>query len=501
MIIDPAVFAPDLPALVGTTDRVFNVVPRTQKSYGPMRSLLPHSEPIASRVQGAASAQDKFGAGSVFAGDAAKLYRLAGGTAFVDVSRPAGYTVGEAENVRFAQYGERVISTNFTDPMQSFLMGSSAVFSDLVTSGVTSLRARYLGIVKEWVVYLNTNDATDGLRPQRVWWGAIDDPTTVPTPGSSEAREKQSDFQDVLVASGAGRGVVGGLAQADAILIFERSVSRMDYVGPPAIFSIKTIDGARGTSAPNSVIRRSGACYYLAEDGFVRCDGAVATPIGIEKVNSFFFGDVNLDALHLVSGASDPVLPLLFWAYPRAGVNYCNRVLVYNEVLDRWTVTDVDSVICRMLLQTVTLGLTLDAMPGFLDDYAQTWDDRQFADGRQILGAFGVDNRLGFFSGPNLAATIETGDASLVDGWVSRVTGTRPLVDSGEPSVRLGVRYDARSPLSFLTPTTPDTAGFCPAYAQGRYHRARVELPAGSNWTHFRGLEVPKEYVQRISRR
>lgn len=501
MIIEPAVFAPDMPQLAGVSDRIYNVVARTKHSYGPMRSLAPYSDALAARVQGAAMAQDKFGAGNVFAGDASKLYRLTSGSTFLDVSKVGGYSVGAKELVRFAQYGERVIATNGTDAPQSFVMGSSSAFADMITTGVTTLRARYVDVVKEWVVYLNTQDATDGVRPQRVWWGAIDDPTEVPTPGSSTAREKQSDFQDVLVAQGHGRGIVGNLAQADAALIFERSVSRMDYVGPPAIFTIRTVDGARGTAAPASIVRQGGICYYLSEDGFVRFDGAAATSIGTNRVNRFFFGDVNLDALHLVSGAVDPVLPIVYWAYPRAGVSYCNRVLAYNYELDRWTVTDIDSVQVHLLLQTLTLGLALDSMPGLLDDYTQALDDRQFAGGRLILGAFGIDNRLAYFSGPNLAASIDTEDAGLVDGWVSCVTGSRPLIDGGSPGVSMGVRYSPSAPYTFLTPTVPDAQGFCPAYATGRYHKARIDIPAGSGWNHFRGLNIPDAMVRRLSQR
>lgn len=502
MIIKPAVFAPDQPPLTpGVTNVALNVYPRTANSYGPLRSLQAvGASALAARCQGAVSVQDKLSTANIFAGDATKLYRYVA-SAFADVSKVGGYTTTSREHWNFELYGERVIATNYADAIQSFVMGSSSVFADLITTGVTSLKARYVAAIKEWIFYQNTNDATDGIRPQRVWWGAVDDPTTVPTPGTATAREKQSDFQDVLGQHGAGRGIVGGLANADGLAFFERAVYRIDYVGPPVIFTVLPINGARGTPAPKSIVKVGSVVMYLSENGFSKCDGAQATPLGSGVVDEFFFGDVNLDALHLVSGAVDPVRPLAYWAYPRSGVSYCNRMLVFNWELGRWAVTDIDSVQAQLLVQGITLGVSLDNMTGLIDSYSQPVDDRQFVGGRLILAAFDTSNRLAYFSGPTLRAVVETEDAQLVDGYVSHVTGCYPITDGGAPVVQLGTKNNVRDPYVFGSEIAVDHAGFAPVNGAGRYHRARVIVPADAVWSHIRGVDVPKEQVVRTSRR
>lgn len=501
MLLDLAEFAPDRPLLEGASDRVLNVLPVTPKTYGPWAALSDYSSALTARAQGALAVQDKTANVNVFAGDASKLYRLFGSTTFSDVSKVGGYATGASERWSFTQFGERVIGTNYTDPPQSYIMGSSSLFADLIATGTTSLKARYVAAVKEWVVFFNTQDATDGVRPQRVWWTAIDDPTEVPTPGTSTAREKQSDFQDVVGPHGWGMQIVGNLGNADAALFFERAVYRMDYVGPPAIFTIKIAEGVRGCPAPGSVVQIGNLCYYLGEDGFYRFDGATSTPIGKTRVDEFFFGDVDQSKLYLVSAAIDPQRPIVYWTYPRSGVSYCNRILAYNWILDRWTATDVDSVQVQLLLQTLTLGSTTDGIGGNVDDYPQNVDDRQFTGGRLLLGAFSTTNKLAYFSGAHLAASVDTQEENLVDGWVSKVSGGRIVADTPAAALAIGGRFTTTQSPVFGASHVPDALGAVPAHVTARYHRGRITIPAGTSWMKLRGLDIPRQMVRRESLR
>jgi hypothetical protein len=500
VILDLAEFAPDRPLLEGASDRVFNVLPATPKTYGPWRSTSDYSSALTARAQGALAVQDKSGNANIFAGDASKLYRLLGSTTFSDVSKVGGYTTGASERWSFTQFGERIIGTNYTDPPQSFVMGTSALFADLITTGTTSLKARYVATVRDWVVFFNTQDVSDGVRPQRVWWAAIDDPTEVPTPGSGTAREKQSDFQDVVGPHGWGMQIVGNLANTDAALFFERAVYRMDYVGPPAIFTIKIAEGVRGCPAPGSVVQIGNVCYFLGEDGFYRFDGASATPIGKTRVDEFFFDDVDLSKLHLVSAAVDPQRPIVYWAYPRAGVSYCNRIFAYNWVLDRWSATDVDSVQVQLLLQSLTIGTTVDTIGGLVDSYPQSVDDRQFTGGRLALGCFTTANKLAYFSGSTLAVSVDTAEANLVDGWVSKISGARVITDAASPTLSVGGRFNTTSSHTFGAAQAPNALGLIPAHVSARYHKGRIAIAGGSSWRRLRGIEIPKEQINRESR-
>lgn len=490
MKIQVAEYAPDQPPLTpGVTDRAFNVLPLTRGSYGPWRGLEVYSSALTARCQGALAVKDRSSNVNVFAGDAAKLYRLLGSSAFTDVSG-AAYTTGAEEGWGFTQFGERIIATNRADVPQSFEMGVSATFAALIATGVTTLRARYVATVKDWVFFLNTEDATDGVRPQRVWWSAVDDPTNFPTPGTTAARTAQSDYQDVVGPHGAARGIVGNLGNADAALFFEQAVFRVEYVGPPAIFAVRIAEGARGCPASKSIVQRGSECFYLGEDGFYRFDGVNSTPIGEERVNRFFFNDVDNDALHLVSGAADPTRPIIYWAYPRSGVSYCNRILAYNIVLNRWSITDIDAVLVELLLPALSVGVTVDTLPGNLDSYPQNVDDRQFTGGRLSAGAFDTGHKLGYFSGAYLAPSVDTEEANILDGRVSVVTGVRALVDGAAPSVAIGARSTLVGSPTFGDARSPEPSGVIPARATGRYHKARLSLPAASVWSHISGVEI-----------
>ena len=87
-----------------------------------------------------------------------------------------------------------------------------------------------------------------------------------------------------------------------------------------------------------------------------------------------------------------------------------------------------------------------------------------------------------------MAATVDTGEAQLVEGSRVLVQSVRPLADGGLPSVALGSRNRSTDIVQW-----PDVAqnslGLCPQRASGRYFRARIKLPAGQSWTHLQGID------------
>ncbi len=66
------------------------------------------------------------------------------------------------------------------------------------------------------------------------------------------------------------QGVTGG---EFGLVLLERSIVRMSYVGTPLIFQFDNIARNRGCFEPNSVIQWQGITYFLGDDGFYACDG------------------------------------------------------------------------------------------------------------------------------------------------------------------------------------------------------------------------------------
>jgi hypothetical protein len=491
MLVPVAEYMPDQPDLQNPgSGFVRNCLPRTARSYGPMPSLAAYSNGLTARCQGAFACQDAAGNVNAFAGDAAQLYRLVGGTtSWADVSKAGGYATVNDQRWSPALFGARVLMTNFTDPIQSFVIGTSASFADLAAAAP---RARHLAVVRDWLVAGNTFDPANGSQPQRIWWPAIDDPTNWPTPGTSAAAAVQSDFQDLVGDAGWVQGIVGNLGAADGAVFQERAITRMNYVGPPAIFSFTTAEGARGTPAPGSIAQLGAVVYYLGEDGFYAFDGSRSTPIGANKIDKTFFADLDQSYFHRISAAVDPINKLCLWAYPGIGNSggNPNRILAYNWSLDRFTVSDLA---CELILRSLGFGYSLDGLDATgstLDTLPFSLDSRAWTGGRILLSAFDPAHRLSYFTGAALSPTVDTGEAQLFPGTRAVVTNARPIVDGGVPSVALGTRERIIDPVSYGTAVAVDAIGNAPQRSAARYHRARLTLPAGAGFTHIGGVEI-----------
>jgi hypothetical protein len=495
-IIPVPEFAPDLPDLPSvSSDTVFNVLPISEVSYGPLPSHQPFSSALTARCQGGLTASDNSGNVRVYAGDATKLYRIASpGTTSADVSKVGGYTTSSVQPWSFTILGQRVIATNFNDAPQGYLEGTSALFSDLITSGVTSLKAKYAAVVKNWLFLANTTDATYGNQPQRVWWSAIGDPTNFPTPGTQLAANNLSDFQDTPGPQGAINGISGNLGTADGAIFFERAVWRAIYTGLPDIFSFIPAEGARGLLTNGGLNQFGNKVAYPTEDGFYLFDGTNSAPIGKGKIDRFFYNDLQTGYLDRVSCCSDPSRGLMIWAYPGAGASNGNpnRLLIYSEAFNKWTATEASTVQIEYLLRGATFGKTLEQLDAFgtVDSLAFSMDSPVWQGNRSILAAFDTSHKYGYFDGANLPAKIDTTDMEIIPGTQSSLTRARPLVDLSTATLATASRDSIKDTVTYGTAQTQEANGSCPLRGRGRYHRVRFQSASGASWTQFSGIDV-----------
>lgn len=483
---------PDLPSLgTGASMTVKNVLPRTANSYGPLSSLAPGPASLPTRCQGAYSATDPNGNVTIFAGTATDLYTLqSSGSTFVNASQVAGgYTLGSDQFWRFAVTKSRLHATNINSAIQTFILGTSTNFADLSASAP---KAKYCTGIKQWLMVANTDDPVGGVAPWRIWWSAINDPTSWPTPGSDSAAAAQSDYTDLSGESGAITGIVGNLGTSEGAVFFEHGVWRIVYVGPPAVFDFFPAQGVKGTRAPNSIVQLGGLVFYLAEDGFYAFDGSASKPIGANKIDKTFFADFVKGNEDRVYGAVDPLNKMIFWAYPGNGSNSGtpNKLLVYNWVTDQFTYGEIE---CELLFRGLGLGYTLDSLDSLgytLDTLPFSLDSSVWVGGALQLGAFDTSHKLSYFTGTALEATVDCEEMQPFNGQRTFIRDTRPLVDGGAPTVAIGTRELLTSAVTFNAPTAMNSLGSCPQRASGRYTRGRIVMPAGSSFTHIMGIEV-----------
>lgn len=496
-------WTPDLPDFENPGSiNVRNVYPRTTKSYGPWPSPQVISTALDHRCQGSAAYLDNLGNVNMFAGDLAKLYRLtSGGTVtWTDVSKVGGYNTPDAGQWNYAYFNGRAIATNYNDPIQSFSLASSTVFADLAAAAP---RARYLAIIKNFLMAGSTFDPVDSEQPQRAWWSGLNDATNWPTPGSVTAAQVQSSFNDLIGDYGFITGLAGNLASADGAVFMEKAVWRVIYAGPPEVFDFFPAAGVLGCNAPNSIVWFNNLAYYLSSNGFQVFDGSSSDPIDLEQFGQTFLADLDQTHLDRVMGTVDPINKLIIWAYPGVGNSNGNpnHLVVYNYALKRGSVLDVE---CETVTRLLSMGYTLDQLYtvlGYsLDNLPAPLDSRIWTGGLQLLGTFDALHRLNYFTGPNLAPLVDTTEVDSGTGdRIELNAGIRPLVDGGVPSIAIGRRDRLQDPVVFTNAVPINSLGISHVRTSGRYLRARITLPAGSTFSHIQGIDAldPKKGGQR----
>jgi hypothetical protein len=502
-----------------------NCIPLTPKSYGPMPSPVVHSDnALDERCQGAYSLKASDASVHFFAGDRQKLYVLppGPGRTLEDVTRASGsYSTPSQASGGFwsmTSYGSRVLATNGFDPIQSLMvpLSGGAKFEDL-TAAPDPLApvARYIATVKDFVMVGYTTDPVDGLRPNRVWWSGINNPTGPngwPLPGSVTALQVMSDYQDLQQTDlGVITGLQSGFSQGSDVVVFlERGIVTGAFVGPPLLFNFRVAQGASGTTSPLSIVQdhartNSGATipviYYLSEDGFSAFDGSTSIPIGAQKFDREFLSIVDHQYINYVQGVSDPRSRAVFWAFPSLGSNgLFDKILVYNWELGRGTIIDIDDPAMHMEWLTGAMfatGYNLDTIDSFgdLDTVSPPFDDPFWVgNSGSRLTMFCQDHRMHIGGGPPFGPVLETGELQPSEARRAWVTLTRPLSDgtglSPGTTIAVGHRERLTDPVVWGPAVTVNAIGECPQRTTGRYLRYRLTMPPGGGWSQTQGIEV-----------
>ena len=470
-----AEWRPDMPALGPWAREASNVVP-TEDGYRPFNALAPVSAALASAAQGAAWFRGTDGGALLFAGDAARLYRLSG-TTWLDVSRTAGgaYAPGPDNAWRFAQFGRLALAVDGVDAPQKFDLAGGTRWTAL---GGNPPVGTFVTAVRDFAVMGKIGDA-----PQRIQWSGFNNAESW---GSALAT--QADWQD-LPDGGNVTGLVGG----EYGLVFqETSVRRMTYEGPPVVFRLDRIANDIGASVPGSVAGLLDMAFFLHKSGFYMVQGGQqVVPIGRGKIDRTFWAEFDETNHFRCSAAIDPVRGLYLFAYPANGSGGTpNRLLVYNWSTQKWSRVAValELVFGGVSQRAYTLE-ELDAF-GALEALPYSLDSSYWTGALSLL-LFGFDpaHRSGSFSGPTLEATLETGEFNPGNGRRAVIRGLRPLVDGGAPSLQLATRETQQAVVRYGAPVGLTEAGLAPVYGSGRYFRARLVQPAGSAWTSAQGID------------
>lgn len=493
MIIPLGEWLPDLPDLnnPGLTTCV-NVFPGAGGAYTPVPGLaLAASASAIGTILGAAYARDVANNTYTYAGDASALYvqsnqTFTNATRF-SVSATTAYAVATGDVWEFASWGQTVLATNGTDPLQQISLGA-ARFVNITAAP----KARHIAIIKDFVVLGNISDSAANV--QRVRWSAINNSGAWSVDATTLA-----DFQDLPGEGGWVQKIISG---EQGYVFQERAIWRMTFVGSPLIFQFDKIHDAIGAYAPQGVANYENLIYFLAPDGFKQFDGSNITPIGEGKVDKTFLADLDSAYVYNVRAVVFPQLKCVFWQYPGTGNTggKCNHIIFYSWAYNRWGLINLPAPYTNIDLIAVSssIGYTLeglDAVSSSLDALAFSLDSRQWTGGALSFSAY-IGQDLYYFNAVPLDAEVQTGDICLMQiasGTLmnkAQVNEIWPVVQgvSANVTVAVGERNKVTEDVTIGPDLTPDSAGFVPSHSLARYHRFDMKMTG--DWDQMQGLDV-----------
>jgi hypothetical protein len=137
----------------------------------------------------------------------------------------------------------------------------------------------------------------------------------------------------------------------------------------------------------------------------------------------------------------------------------------------------------------------LDALSGTIDGLPYPVDSRFYAgEGQLLLSGFDTSHRQGFYTGAFLAATIETGDVELSEGFKTLLQELEPMIEGSSVTISLTVkrRNLLHETHTSETAVTVNSNGRCHIRSKARFHRVVANTAANDTWTHGDGVRFSK---------
>jgi hypothetical protein len=459
------------------------------------------SAALPATCRGAYMGRTLVNAVSIFAGTSTRLYKFASMASWTDFSKgAANYTALPTDDLwQMAQYGPAVYATNINNPLQSCDVSSGTVFADVAGSPP---KAKYLAVVGDFLMLGNTETSSRQVR-----WSARNDPT------SWTRYSKDADSQDFPD----GGDVMGLSGWEQGGLIFQTEVVRqMGVRQDAAIMEFHRVEASQGTLAPYSIVNRQGTSYYYATNGFQRIttDGA-SEGIGANWLDAWFL-DNSLAASRpkAIVGSFTSRSPQIIWLFAGASNNGTSSIFDHALCFDP-TLTESDygpwthaPVRASYIGPSGTTATTLDGLGtpglGYALEYVSVADGGTGAaavpysldadiwkGGAPRMAAFDDQFRMNFFTGPPMAAVLQTGLFSPVPGSRAYVNGFRLVSDAANAAGRIAVTERQQTPETWLVPGAALTdQGIIYSRASGRHMRMEVTIPAGTEWDKASGISL-----------
>lgn len=475
MIVPFPAFEPDKGIFsTDVTNNVVNVYP-TSSGWGPMPSLSIISSALPAECKGAAYTILSNGIIRIVAATSTAIYELDTTTyVWTDITGAAGpYNLASTDYWSFTLFGTQLLIHHINDPIQVYDVSTGGTVTTLAGSPP---QAKYSWVAGDYVVLGNLN-TTNGERS--VQWSGLNDATfwTIAKNGA--------DIQELPE----GGEIMGGFGDQGGFYVMQKSaIQFFPFSADSYTFSRTVVNPKRGVVAPRSIVSIGpNQFFYLSEDGFM--SGADRKPIGAERVDRWFNETSDPSYILDIQGEADPFEKIVWWRIRTTFGTYVR--IGYDWQLDRWTYSDINISEMMAMAKPGVSWDGLDALFASIDDVTEAFDSRFFLGGRPTFAAFNSSFELGFFTGANLAATVDGPLLQMDDDKRSILTGVRVITDATTFTVQDGTAAYHGDAVSWSSAVSPNSRSkMCDFRADARLHRLRVNIPAGIVWDNLNSAFV-----------
>lgn len=314
--------------------------------------------------------------------------------------------------------------------------------------------------------------------PYTIQWSAIGDPEDWPTPGTTDARTKQSGQQTFP----AKYGKITGITEGDfyGYVFQQNAISRMTYVGGDVVFSFETFEFDRGCIDYERFAQVDDFIFFESEYGrHMLLEGQI-TDIGRGIVDKTYPPIIDKTACV----TANPSLNAVFFKRDGTVDSSNTHTLVYNYKTGQWSYSIGYSPALVWWLYKVNdpdagIGLVMKPFGGNGD--VADYTDASVANGASTQQM--VFSTAYFEPAPDKFTNVDAVRMRPYDGSPSVAIKTKDLRSVTAPSVRIGTINSRTSMYNFRN-------GGSSQGANARYLSLDVEYTAGASVGPITGAEL-----------
>jgi hypothetical protein len=410
-------FAPDQPVqTAGIMADCESVIPTELGFAGaPSPVAVPGVGVLSTSARGGAIGTATNGTRRIFVGTQTKLYEYSSAT-WSDVSKVGDYVGSSDGRWSFAQFGDYALASNGVEVIQATNSGDFA-------SIAAAPKAQIIVTAANFVMALNTNDATYGDQGDRWWCSGIFDHTVWTPALSTQANTGR-------LVSGGG-DITAGMAFGQQVIAYKaRAMFLGSYVGGSVTWQWDQIPGEVGCIGQEAICDAAGVHVFVGEDNIWAFDGVRPRPIADGTVRQWFFDNSNPAYRYKTILSYDRTKNRVWLFYPSRSSTTCDSALIYHVANKTWGKQAI-SVECALTF--IEAGFTFntwDTAGASFDELPEvSFDSQYWSAGSKALGVFDTLHQLNTLTGTSTSCQFTTHDFGS-DAAVSRLDRVRVTFQS-----------------------------------------------------------------------